>query len=169
MADRFPVLYRFYDADGALLYIGSTWAPHLRWRHHEQKRWFAQAASVTIEHFDDVGELREAESTAIRTEGPPFNVLDRPRAEVVELQPLPELDGDPLAELCAAVREHHQAATEALRVADERRQQRDELVRQLRSDDPRRWSYPALAALIGCSPELVAHIVKTDKATRRAG
>ena len=35
-------------------------------------------------------------------------------------------------------------------------------MRQLRSDDPQRWTYPALAAAVGCSPELIAHIVKTS-------
>ena len=41
------------------------------------------------------------------------------------------------------------------------RELRDRLIRTLRADDPRRWTYPALAAAVGCSPELIAHIVKT--------
>lgn len=40
------------------------------------------------------------------------------------------------------------------------RTQRDRLIRQLREEDPDRWTYPALAAAVGCSPELVAAIIK---------
>lgn len=40
------------------------------------------------------------------------------------------------------------------------RQQRDRLIRQLRDEDPRAWTYPALAAGVGCSAELIAYILK---------
>lgn len=60
----------------------------------------------------------------------------------------------------AAAREHHRAAANAGRVADQHREQRDRLIRQLRTDDPRRWTYSALARTVGCSPELIAHIVR---------
>jgi AraC-like DNA-binding protein len=58
-------------------------------------------------------------------------------------------------------REHHREAGELDAQAARRRELRDRLIRQLRADDPRRWTYPALAAAVGCSPELIAHIVKT--------
>lgn len=64
----------------------------------------------------------------------------------------------------AAAREHHRAAAESGRIADQHREQRDNLVRQLRREDPDRWSYPALARAVGCSPELIAHIVKRKSA-----
>jgi AraC-like DNA-binding protein len=57
-------------------------------------------------------------------------------------------------------REHHRAAEAALELAERHRQQRNALVRRLRESDPQRWSYKALAAAVGCSPELVAAIVK---------
>jgi hypothetical protein len=62
----------------------------------------------------------------------------------------------------AAARQHHQAAADAGRIADQHREQRDHLVRQLRREDPQVWTYPALARAVGCSPELIAHIVKAS-------
>lgn len=63
-------------------------------------------------------------------------------------------------------REHHRAALSALDDAARHRAQRDALVRQLRAEDPAAWSYGALAKAVGCSPELIAVIVKTLAATR---
>lgn len=63
-------------------------------------------------------------------------------------------------------REHHRAALSALDDAARHRALRDALVRQLRAEDPNRWTYSALAFVVGCSPELIAVIVKTPAATR---
>jgi hypothetical protein len=60
----------------------------------------------------------------------------------------------------ALAREAHRLAGEAEQRAAQHRAHRDQLVRQLRREDPQRWTYPALAAAVGCSPELVAAIVK---------
>ncbi|QLQ17111.1 MAG: hypothetical protein HZY73_01005 [Micropruina sp.] len=57
---------------------------------------------------------------------------------------------------------HHQAQ-DALEVAARYRDQRDDLVRRLRAEDPQRWSYSALAKAVGCSPELIAVILKPRK------
>jgi len=57
-------------------------------------------------------------------------------------------------------REHHRAAGADEASARRHRQQRDALVRQLRAEDPQHWTYPALAAAVGCSEELIAAIVK---------
>lgn len=57
-------------------------------------------------------------------------------------------------------REHHQAASGLGEQAARHRRQRDRLIRQLRAEDPRRWTYAALAAAVGCSPELAAFVVK---------
>lgn len=58
-------------------------------------------------------------------------------------------------------REHHRESGKLSEQAAQHREQRDRLVRQLRADDPARWTYPALAAAVGCSPELIAYIVKS--------
>lgn len=57
-------------------------------------------------------------------------------------------------------REAHRASLAALEQATAHRERRDTLVRALRDDDPRTWSYSALAKAVGCSPELIAVIVK---------
>ena len=57
-------------------------------------------------------------------------------------------------------REHHRESAGLSEQATRHRVQRDELVRQLRADDPQRWTYPALAKAVGCSPELIAHIIR---------
>jgi len=58
-------------------------------------------------------------------------------------------------------REHHRESAGLSEQAARHREQRDRLVRQLRADDPREWTYPALARAVGCSPELIAHIIRT--------
>jgi len=55
----------------------------------------------------------------------------------------------------------HTAAGRSDAAARRDRERRDHLVRALRADDPGRWTYPALARAVGCSPELIAHIVRT--------
>lgn len=57
-------------------------------------------------------------------------------------------------------REAHRLAGEARALAVRHRSVRDRIVRQLRAEDPQRWTYVALAAAVKCSPELVAAIVK---------
>lgn len=57
-------------------------------------------------------------------------------------------------------REHHQRSIDADVQGDRHRAARNALIRALRAEDPKRWSYKALAAAVGCSPELVAAVVK---------
>lgn len=57
-------------------------------------------------------------------------------------------------------REHHRASAEAVRIAEHHRQLRNKLIRDLRDSDPHRWTYPNLAKAVGCSPELIAAIIK---------
>lgn len=59
-------------------------------------------------------------------------------------------------------REYHRLAAEDEQRAGEHRAQRDRLIRQLRAEDPERWTYAVLASAVGCSPELAAHIVKKE-------
>lgn len=56
--------------------------------------------------------------------------------------------------------EHHQAAENATTEAKQHQLIRNRLVRELRASDPNVWTYPALAKAVGCSPELIAAIVK---------
>lgn len=71
-------LYRHYDADGALLYVGTT-ARHLTRlvEHMRVSGWSEEIATITIEHFPTREEARTAERMAIRTENPRHNVHHR--------------------------------------------------------------------------------------------
>ena len=65
-------------------------------------------------------------------------------------------------------REAHRRASDADELAGRHRAERDHLVRTLRADDPQWWTYSALAAAVGCSPELIALIVKGPASVRAA-
>ena len=60
----------------------------------------------------------------------------------------------------ARARELHELAAEAERQAAQFRGERDRLIRQLRADDEKQWSYGTLAKVIGCSRELIAQVAK---------
>lgn len=60
-------------------------------------------------------------------------------------------------------RQHHRSAAVSEKEAAAHRAARDRLICQLRAEDPARWTYAALAAAVGCSPELVAHVVKAKR------
>jgi hypothetical protein len=57
-------------------------------------------------------------------------------------------------------REHHRASAAATAEAEQHRDLRNKLVRELRKSDPQQWTYQRLARAVGCSPELIAAIIK---------
>ncbi|MBI2698647.1 MAG: GIY-YIG nuclease family protein [Mycobacterium sp.] len=68
-------LYRIFDADDALLYVGITNNPYGRAMDHVRLRpWARRISYITFEHYDDRNELNAAEREAIAAEGPEFNV-----------------------------------------------------------------------------------------------
>lgn len=58
-------------------------------------------------------------------------------------------------------REHHRKALDAKRTSARHLEQRDALVRALYADGG--WSYPSLAAAIGCTPEVIAKIINPQR------
>jgi hypothetical protein len=56
-------------------------------------------------------------------------------------------------------REHQHLALTATGDADAHRNRRNALVRELRAEDPKRWTYPALAAAVDIGEELARAIV----------
>lgn len=69
-------LYRFFDADGALLYVGITKNGAQRWHEHSKsKEWWGRVASTTVEHYDTRAAALDAERAAIVAERPLFNVV----------------------------------------------------------------------------------------------
>lgn len=67
---------------------------------------------------------------------------------------------DPLAQ---QAREHHRKAGDASRAADVHRECRDELIRRLWETRRDEWTYAKLAAAVGCSPELIAKIIRAAR------
>lgn len=69
-------LYRFYDADDELLYVGiSLNLPGRLHQHQKSKTWWKDVAHVAVEHFDSREEALAAEEEAIKTERPLMNVV----------------------------------------------------------------------------------------------
>ncbi len=72
-------MYRYYDADGVLLYLGITDDTYQRWRSHEIKaRWWALVASSTVEWYPSREAAADAEKLAIAEEKPLRNIKDVP-------------------------------------------------------------------------------------------
>jgi predicted GIY-YIG superfamily endonuclease len=82
MADQAHKLYRFFDADGVLLYVGITMNPGARWDCHSKgSRWWSRMATMTAVEYPDRYSALAAEREAVKTEHPLFNVAMRgPRA-----------------------------------------------------------------------------------------
>lgn len=75
------ILYRFFDADGVLLYIGKTVNPSARFKEHcSVKSWWQEVSHIRLEHQQSLGELNEAERIAIQTEHPKYNRINNSAA-----------------------------------------------------------------------------------------
>ena len=75
-------LYRFFAADGALLYVGRTVDPAARWRSHRRTQpWWHEVTSITLQRYGDLASIVAAERGAIRTECPAYNVVHNSRAD----------------------------------------------------------------------------------------
>jgi|SRR5262245_7516044 len=72
------ILYRHFDAEGTLLYVGASCDPFKRAREHmNESNWFHEVATITLERFLTAELLNEAEKLAIQREGPIFNIAYR--------------------------------------------------------------------------------------------
>ncbi|MEU9245679.1 GIY-YIG nuclease family protein [Streptomyces sp. NPDC048385] len=68
-------LYRCFDANDELLYIGISRDYRARWEQHRKSSpWWRNVALRTVEWFDDRVSAERAERTAIKTEGPKHNI-----------------------------------------------------------------------------------------------
>lgn len=67
-------LYRHFDAEGVLIYVGITDSmPKRTDQHRRNSAWFQFVADTTTEMFDTRTAASNAEREAIKTEGPVFN------------------------------------------------------------------------------------------------
>ena len=68
-------LYRHFDAEGCLLYVGISLSALVRTRQHrDNSSWFPNVVKITIETYATRDEALEAETLAIERERPVFNV-----------------------------------------------------------------------------------------------
>lgn len=71
-------LYRYFDSEGRLLYVGITGDNTKRQSQHRRNSfWFGEIASATFDHFDDREQADKAESDAIIKEKPMYNIAKR--------------------------------------------------------------------------------------------
>lgn len=69
-------LYRFFDADDRLLYVGISFSAITRAaQHRTTANWWPDMVMMTVERFDTRQDALEAEREAIRTERPAYNIV----------------------------------------------------------------------------------------------
>jgi predicted GIY-YIG superfamily endonuclease len=72
-------VYRCFDAQGNLLYIGASYNAVKRLSEHRgwSAYWFHKCKRVDVQHFDNRQDALLAEAMAIRTENPLYNTVGR--------------------------------------------------------------------------------------------
>ena len=78
--EALTTLYRFYDKNGDLLYVGVSCGFGARVRVHrsESDEWWSQVHTARFEHFLTRPLALEAERDAIRAEHPRYNIAGKP-------------------------------------------------------------------------------------------
>lgn len=73
------ILYRMFDADDQLLYVGVTCNPPQRWKGHRAfSRWWTLVERKELHTYPDRSAALTAERDAIRAERPIYNVTGHP-------------------------------------------------------------------------------------------
>ena len=68
-------LYRCFDKDGTLIYVGMSINIRRRLSQHINKSgWFFDVSEIKISRYIDEEQCRAAEKHAIRTESPKYNI-----------------------------------------------------------------------------------------------
>jgi predicted GIY-YIG superfamily endonuclease len=68
-------LYRFFNAQNELLYVGITNNPFNRFSgHSSDKSWFSEISHATLEHYQNRAAVDRAETNAIKSENPKYNI-----------------------------------------------------------------------------------------------
>lgn len=69
-------LYRYFDAEGQLLYVGISFSAIARAsQHRKEKGWWTEFTNMTVERFDTRSQAEAAEIEAIKSESPVHNVI----------------------------------------------------------------------------------------------
>ncbi|WP_132120963.1 GIY-YIG nuclease family protein [Actinocrispum wychmicini] len=89
-------LYRMFDRDGRLLYVGITLDVSQRFKEHRAgKSWWTEASTITLERHGTRQDVEAAEAAAIVNEQPLYNVQRRRRHQTESLKRLKRLDEIP--------------------------------------------------------------------------
>lgn len=110
-------VYRFFDAEDRLLYVGMSVNALARLLQHKSTAaaWFWDVARISVEHFDTRSDATHAEALAISKERPIHNAMKR--------VPSPGfVPGDALSSPCVPLRETK------VRITDRQRQRIEALV-----------------------------------------
>lgn len=70
-------IYRMFDEEGGLLYVGTSAHMGKRLSSHAEKRWFLLVATITVEWFPNTEAAERAEADAIAAEHPRINIAGR--------------------------------------------------------------------------------------------
>lgn len=71
-------LYRYFDSEGRLLYVGITGDNTKRQSQHRRNSfWFGEISHASFEHFDNRDQAEAAETKAILREKPMYNIAKR--------------------------------------------------------------------------------------------
>jgi hypothetical protein len=98
-------LYRFFDAEDRLLYIGITWDIASRFpQHRDEKPWWMDIRNITIEPHADRAAALAAEKAAIIAERPVYNIVHN-RFRWTQVRPVTAWDQ--LCEYAAELRLMH--------------------------------------------------------------
>lgn len=93
-------LYRHFDADGILLYVGISLSWPKRTKDHVRgSRWFDAVVKVEIERFASRDEALAAERRAIQAERPVFNIVHNCEPKPAKPKPKPFVSHDPILRL----------------------------------------------------------------------
>ncbi|MFC5144267.1 GIY-YIG nuclease family protein [Streptomyces aureoversilis] len=71
-------LYRLFDANHQLLYVGISKDPMGRWREHVANSWWRDVAEYSVTWYPTRAEARAAEKTALTSENAKHNVHSAP-------------------------------------------------------------------------------------------
>lgn len=87
MEDSPTTLYRFFGDRRVLLYVGVGGNPGRRFNQHaKDKLWWPNVVTTTMEHFGTRQEALDAETAAIRSEFPLYNVVHNKNREEQNVQ-----------------------------------------------------------------------------------
>ncbi len=78
MVWRKTCVYRLYDADDRLLYVGLTMNPLGRMSKHRRRAWWQDVDRITMQWFDGREAAKAAEWRATGTDAPLYNIT-RPK------------------------------------------------------------------------------------------